>query len=457
MTSNYYASKIFPIDETTDFRLVPAVREAFLNNSFEIFQEIKNKILFFPTSSNSFLNIPDDEHMVYWTENHLSGILSTEYLISEYYNEPLNHTRLLDFLKSRIKYGISEFLSVVYNGYTMAALLNLVDFCKNEEIKNLALTLCNTLAYHYAHVVHPYNGTIATACSRTYEYTRYTTDKLKISPLLYLLVGKKELMNSLDTNYTLKYALETTKIYEIPNEILQIVEKRKENGLHEYNLTLTKNKLDLNEEPWILWTYGNYVEPIHIIKILNFFYDNGIYQHHQFKESVEFIFSNIFLRNILKIVILFFYFVFNFIANRFLNSSFLTGCSLHTITLTKNNKNCCIITSLQTQTFGKIAAQQFPCQIHIDNQTCYINYGKVVSGVKKEMSSMSIFPYNELSIIPNNNNTLQLFVDFTTYNPFFYFYSYDDEIIVTNNIENNEFHVTYNIDINKKKVTFSVI
>ena len=70
---------------------------------------------------------------------------------------------------------------------------------------------------------------------------------------------------------------------------------------------------------------------------------------------------------------------------------------------------------------------------------------------------MSIFPYNELSIIPNNNNTLQLFVDFTTYNPFFYFYSYDDEIIVTNNIENNEFHVTYNIDINKKKVTFSVI
>ena len=50
---------------------------------------------------------------------------------------------LLDFLKSRIKYGISEFLSVVYNGYTMAALLNLVDFCKNEEIKNRLFILEN--------------------------------------------------------------------------------------------------------------------------------------------------------------------------------------------------------------------------------------------------------------------------------------------------------------------------
>ena len=54
---------------------------------------------------------------------------------------------LLDFLNSRIKYGLSEFLSVVYNGYTMAALLNLIDFLhtKNAIIKFVILTVKNTM------------------------------------------------------------------------------------------------------------------------------------------------------------------------------------------------------------------------------------------------------------------------------------------------------------------------
>jgi len=415
------------VDETTDFRLVPLVRKAFLTQNFDVLQEIKNKVHFWPDGPEFFKNTPESEHMVYWTENHLAGILSTEYLIAQHFHENLNHNRLEQFLKSRITYGSSEYLSVAYQAYTLAGILNLVDFCTDEKIKRLATRFCNMIAEQYAHVINPFTGNVASAGGRMYAYMRHTTDKLKISPLCYLLVGEPERMNQLNPDkFTLAYALQTTS-YKVPDPVFDIIKKRRQTGTHYSKLRLTAPFLSADEPIWICWTYGQYTaRPVEAVR---FMYDHGLHFHHHFRAAVSKLFglgqASVVL---LQLTILLFYPLLTLLFYMFGTVSWLTDVELETVTMVQDNKSVVVITAaVPKHTRGRPAAQQFPAQILVNDLTIYTNFGQILSGVKKEMSGMSIMPNVDLTA---DHDTAILHLEFLTYNPVFALRSRKDALEV---------------------------
>lgn len=391
------------LHESFDFELVYIIRQAFLTNTFESFQEIYDNFPFWPSGPSFFQNRNESEHMVYWTENHLAGILSSEALVAQKLNKSINHNRLLQFLNSRVKYGSSEYLSVVYQPYTFAALLNLVDFSSNQEYARLARQICNDIAYQYALVVNPFTGNVATAGGRTYEYTRSTTDRLKISPLCYLLVGQPERMKGFNPkNFTLAHALLTTRLYEIPYEILQVVSNRKEEGMHKQTHRLVK-PVSSNEPIWILWSYGIYFSRDTFLKTISFVYENGLFAHSHFKSVGEKLFMFGKWPLVILFVLLYQIFAFFFY---FMKGTWLTDVVLEVVTWTRGSKNVVVVTkAIPKGVEGMIPAQQYPCQVLVNTLSLDLRYGEIISGVKKELSGFTRMPNVKLQ---TGNDFIQL-------------------------------------------------
>jgi hypothetical protein len=416
------------VDETTDFRLVPLVRKAFLENDFTVFQEMLDEVHFWPEGPDFFSRIPEDEHMVYWTENHLAGILSTEYLIHQQLGLELKHDRLETFLKSRVRYGSSEYLSVAYQAYTMAAVLNVVDFCKDVRLRSLATQFCDMISLSYAEVINPFTGNVATAGGRMYSYMRKTTDKLKISPLCYTLVGQPEKNRSFDPmKFTLAYALNTTS-YTVPQDAFYTIEARRKPGVHKRTLRLTSNGISSDEPIWVNWTYGRYADPHRLFDTISFVYDHGLHHHHHFKSAAPLFVLGRISVYLLWLLIMLFFPLFVFFVRIFATVSWLTGVVLEVETHVKNDTNgrpsvIVISKAVPKNTVGRPAAQQYPCQILVNDRTVYLNFGKIVSGVKKEMSGMAIMPSVHLE-----DGVLEVVFDST--NPLFWFNSRGDMVEV---------------------------
>jgi hypothetical protein len=410
-----YASKLFPINETTDFRIVPAVREAFLTISFDIFERVYKEITWFPTDPDTFVNIPEKEHMVYWTENHLAGILTSEYLIAQQLGKKLKHRRLETFLKSRVAYGSSESFSGVYQPYTLAGLLNVVDFCLDPELVELARHVCDTIVMQYASVIHPFTGSCGTAASRHYSYMRTETKNLKIAPLCDVLVGRESSLSTYSDSFTLAHALRTTS-YKIPTQAFETIRKRREPGVHEEFIEATKKSLSYKEPVWILWSYGEYAQATRIFDVINFVYESGISQHHHFKSVAGFL-SHPLARFLAYVFIGILFCVYWIAVKLFLVSTYLTGMKMHVITMTSPKSSCCIVTSLSFRGQRRTAAQQLPLMINIDDRTFYAQFGQPQSGVKKEISSMAILP---VSNIKYENKVLTVDTSFRTFNPLFW-------------------------------------
>lgn len=447
------------VDEITDFRLVPLVRQAFIENKFDVFQEIRDKVHFWPTGPDFFKNIPEEEHMVYWTENHLSGILSTEYLVAQHYREKLSHNRLEQFLESRIKYGSSEYLSVAYQAYTMAGILNLVDFCTDEKIRSLAERFCDIIACQYAYVINPFTGHVASAGGRMYAYMRRTTDKLKISPLCYVLIGQPERMNQFDPmKFTLAYALKTTR-YKVPDDALKLIQERRKQGTHAYSVQLTAPSISKDEPIWICWTYGQYANMSRAVETIRFFYEHGLHHHHHFLGAKKlFGFGKVSVLAI-QFLLLLFYPLFAIVMYMFGTVSWLTNVTLETVTMVQDKSVVVITAAVPKNVRGRTAAQQFPCQILVNDMTVYVNFGQILSGVKKEMSGMSMMPHVDLSIDESAADTAVLEVEFSSYNPVFMFRSRGDKLEVIGVEEAKEKYPEWTIVLSErtsKEVRFVV-
>ena len=77
----------------------------------------------------------------YWSENHMIMWMSSDWLLHEKYGKVIDSTlekRLRHYLKLKNQYGFYEFFSSTYAPYTLSGLLNLADFARDAEIKNLA-------------------------------------------------------------------------------------------------------------------------------------------------------------------------------------------------------------------------------------------------------------------------------------------------------------------------------
>jgi len=125
-----------PTDGTADFEIVQVVRILFLSNGQydSIALPVLNRIQFWLTSGEQLWD--------YWSENHMCQWISSDYLLHQKYNMPVDsrlNYRVKHYLQLKVQYGFYEFLSTDYGPYCLNGLLNLADFAQDTVIKNLAI------------------------------------------------------------------------------------------------------------------------------------------------------------------------------------------------------------------------------------------------------------------------------------------------------------------------------
>lgn len=145
-----------------------------------------------------FPNEPGIDSLCTWTENHYILYTSAAYLAGQLYpNETFsnsgetgqqkiesNRPRILRWLDLRFRTGFSEWLSHVYYDEDLTALLSLVDFAKDEEIRCKAEKVIDLLLLDMA--LNSFKGVFGSTHGRAYENTKKwasnegTTDTMKL-------------------------------------------------------------------------------------------------------------------------------------------------------------------------------------------------------------------------------------------------------------------------------------
>jgi hypothetical protein len=199
-----------PLDERPLKELMDQVGPGRPNSDFAIV--VLLRILFFVSKTNMTdyydkLILPALQSEHYWystedgvvnddtmnSENHMILWMSSAWLLQEKYGWDLKDAtlqqRLHHYLNLKIKYGFYEFLSITYLPYSFNGLLNLVDFCRDQDIKNLASQAIRRLVSDYLWFVND-KGVHYTAAGRDYAERfiapPHTQD---MDGIVYLILG----------------------------------------------------------------------------------------------------------------------------------------------------------------------------------------------------------------------------------------------------------------------------
>ena len=171
--------------ENVDFNLVKLIRVLFLTNG-----EYDSQILPVINSIPYWLN--DGETLrQYWSENHISMWLSSDWLLHEKYGRYCDdrlYGRLKHFLELKINYGFYEFFSSTYAPYCLSGLLNLADFAQDSTLKSLAGQASKRLLKEMLLITNN-QGVFFPTAGRNY-YGKYNSAwGQNHSHLIYLLTG----------------------------------------------------------------------------------------------------------------------------------------------------------------------------------------------------------------------------------------------------------------------------
>ncbi|MGK0389546.1 MAG: hypothetical protein ACI94Y_002289 [Maribacter sp.] len=124
-----------PTKYDSDFQIVELIRVLFYSDGL-----YDDDILPVLDDIPFWLN-EGDTTRTYWSENHMIMWMSSEWLLHERYDRPIDSTlypRLIHYLELKEEYGYYEFFSSVYFPYTLSGLLNLYEFSEDPLIKQLA-------------------------------------------------------------------------------------------------------------------------------------------------------------------------------------------------------------------------------------------------------------------------------------------------------------------------------
>jgi hypothetical protein len=179
----------------SDFAIVTLTRILYFANDTNMSSYYDKLILPKLASENYWYStekgVVNDDIMT--SENHMILWMSSSWLLQHKYGWDLKDAtlrqRLVHYLELKIQYGYYEFLSITYLPFTFSALLNLVDFCKDQEIRNLADGAVRRLVSDYLLFVND-KGVHYTAAGRDYAERFidpvYTQD---LDGFVYLLTG----------------------------------------------------------------------------------------------------------------------------------------------------------------------------------------------------------------------------------------------------------------------------
>ncbi len=141
---------------------------------------------------------PGEDSLCTWTENHQILFAAADLIAAERFPEEIftntgetgrqrherARRRVLRWLTMRFRTGFSEWLSHVYYDEDLVAVLSLVDFAGEEEIRRLAAMVADVILLDMA--LHHFRGTFATTHGRSYERCKKrcreegTTDAMKL-------------------------------------------------------------------------------------------------------------------------------------------------------------------------------------------------------------------------------------------------------------------------------------
>ena len=168
--------------DTADFVLAKVLRVLRLDRDTgalpdEQRQELVDAVLNF----KYWIDEPGQDQMCYWTENHQILYHSGELIAGQLFEdevftnngmtgaEHMAHAKpyLMRWMERRVRYGFSEWHSNVYFNEDMPALLNLIDFAEDPEIRERARVVFDVMLLDLA--TNYYKGLFATVHGRTYE------------------------------------------------------------------------------------------------------------------------------------------------------------------------------------------------------------------------------------------------------------------------------------------------
>jgi hypothetical protein len=174
--------KMIDRQDTADFALAKVLRVLRLDRDAGALQDdmreqLEDAVLGF----KYWIDEPGQDKMCYWTENHQVLYHSGELIAGQLFPEQVfvnngmtgaehvEHAKpyLMRWMERRMRYGFSEWHSNVYFNEDMPALLNLVDFAEDPDIRERARMVFDVMALDLA--TNYYKGLFATVHGRTYH------------------------------------------------------------------------------------------------------------------------------------------------------------------------------------------------------------------------------------------------------------------------------------------------
>ena len=170
----------------------PAILILFSLSAYFIFTNYQYDSLILPVLNGVpyWINYGDTTR-VFWSENHMSMWMSSDWLLHERYGKAVDtnlRKRLVHYLQLKIQYGFYEFYSTVYNPYCLSGLLNLADFAQDTEIQTLAAQAAQRLMIELLRPVND-QGVIYPTAGRNYDDKYESPYGQNHNHLIYLLTG----------------------------------------------------------------------------------------------------------------------------------------------------------------------------------------------------------------------------------------------------------------------------
>jgi len=182
---------------------------------------------------------PGIDSMCYWSENHHILFSSAGYLAGQRYPDLVftnsnwtgkqqmerHRPRVLRWLDLRFRTGFSEWLSNVYYDEDLAALTNLVDFCKDEEIARRATMVLDLMLADLA--CNSFRGCFASAHGRSYEKQKKSARDEATTTVSKLCFGLGRFRGASMSATSLALSLN----YRMPKVLVEIANDRTADGM----------------------------------------------------------------------------------------------------------------------------------------------------------------------------------------------------------------------------------
>ncbi len=173
---------------------------------------------------------PGVDSMCSWSENHFILFASAGYLAGQRFPDAtfvnsgqtgrekmaVCRPRILRWLDLRYRTGFSEWLSNCYYEEDLAALMSLVDFCADEEIRQRATIVVDLVLADMA--LNSFHGAFGSTHGRTYERQKKWPDKESTDAIARLMFG----MNAFRVGNMAAIALALSPHYRMPQVLEDI-------------------------------------------------------------------------------------------------------------------------------------------------------------------------------------------------------------------------------------------